>query len=501
MKKIFFLFMILRVGFVSNSQTILFDNTWLIGNDKLTFNGSQKPITDTFTTLNSQYFFYAGDGFSNICDSAGILALMCNGSSIYGKDKKIIANGDSIVSNQAINYGIAIGYSQNNIFLPFPNHQYYFINPTVSDNLFMNTWFIQNGAPFDLLLAHKIDLNANNGKGKVVQKNTRLLENVLLNKTNMMACKHGNGTDWWLLKQGLDSNLVYKFLVTADSIYNYGTQAFNVMKFGKWDPDGQAMFSQDGTKYAVCIKAGGYLIDTIGINTIVPGKFMVTDFDRCSGVLSNSKVYRTKPGINGDNSHNGLCFSPNGRFIYVSSYYNIKQLDLWDADTNTQWVEVGTVDTTANFQGYSNMYLGPDNRLYVGNWDGSSNGMSAIIYPDNKGAACGWSPKYLHFPSSGVGAPPCIPNYHLGKMAGCWPLSNEELIMKNEELVVYPNPSSTKISIKYVTAKHEAVYKQLYNSIGQLILSTKENEIDVHNLSRGIYYLKVGNQSKKVVIE
>jgi len=32
-------------------------------------------------------------------------------------------------------------------------------------------------------------------------------------------------------------------------------------------------------------------------------------------------------------------------------------------------------------------------------------------------------------------------------------------------------------------------------------LSTKENEIDVHNLSRGIYYLKVGNVSRKVVVE
>jgi hypothetical protein len=52
-----------------------------------------------------------------------------------------------------------------------------------------------------------------------------------------------------------------------------------------------------------------------------------------------------------------------------------------------------------------------------------------------------------------------------------------------------------------MSEKHEAVYKQLYNSVGQLIISTKENEIDVHNLSRGIYYLKVGNQTKKVVVE
>jgi hypothetical protein len=45
------------------------------------------------------------------------------------------------------------------------------------------------------------------------------------------------------------------------------------------------------------------------------------------------------------------------------------------------------------------------------------------------------------------------------------------------------------------------VSKELYNSVGQLVLSTKENEIDVRNLSKGIYYLKVGNQTKKVVVE
>jgi hypothetical protein len=45
------------------------------------------------------------------------------------------------------------------------------------------------------------------------------------------------------------------------------------------------------------------------------------------------------------------------------------------------------------------------------------------------------------------------------------------------------------------------VSKELYNSVGQLVLSTKENEIDVRSLSKGIYYLKVGNQTKKVVVE
>lgn len=54
------------------------------------------------------------------------------------------------------------------------------------------------------------------------------------------------------------------------------------------------------------------------------------------------------------------------------------------------------------------------------------------------------------------------------------------------------------------------ISKELYNSIGQLVLSIPptpspskggEVEIDVSHLSKGMYYLKVGNQTKKVVVE
>jgi hypothetical protein len=157
------------------------------------------------------------------------------------------------------------------------------------------------------------------------------------------------------------------------------------------------------------------------------------------------------------------------------------------------------MDTIPNwFQTYTSMYLGPDGRIYVGYGNGFANYMSAILYPDNKGAACGWSPRYLKFPAIGVGALPCMPNYHLGKLPGCATVGVSSYYSSKEEFEVYPNPSSTKIVVR---CRMSDVRKELYNSIGQLILSTKENEIDVHNLSRGIYYLKVGNVSRKLVVE
>lgn len=69
--------------------------------------------------------------------------------------------------------------------------------------------------------------------------------------------------------------------------------------------------------------------------------------------------------------------------------------------------------------------------------------------------------------------------------------------IENDTIAIYPNPASVKIYIKAASRQE----KELYNSFGQLMLTTKENEIDVRNFARGIYYIKVGNAVKKIAIE
>ena len=68
------------------------------------------------------------------------------------------------------------------------------------------------------------------------------------------------------------------------------------------------------------------------------------------------------------------------------------------------------------------------------------------------------------------------------------------------DMVVYPYPCNRKIIVK--SDKRIAnSEKELYNSVGQLILITKENEIDVSRYSKGVYYLKCGAVVRKVVVE
>ncbi len=70
-------------------------------------------------------------------------------------------------------------------------------------------------------------------------------------------------------------------------------------------------------------------------------------------------------------------------------------------------------------------------------------------------------------------------------------------------LVVYPNPASTHLNINTIMAceKVEKSKKELYNSIGQLIFTTKEDVIDVSTYQKGIYFLKYLHYVVKVLVQ
>lgn len=82
--------------------------------------------------------------------------------------------------------------------------------------------------------------------------------------------------------------------------------------------------------------------------------------------------------------------------------------------------------------------------------------------------------------------------------------TNGSIVINNQEFVkVYPSPASTKLTIQFMV---NAVKKQirLFNSSGQLVLTTNANELDVQQLNNGIYFLDVETDvfriSKKIII-
>jgi hypothetical protein len=62
----------------------------------------------------------------------------------------------------------------------------------------------------------------------------------------------------------------------------------------------------------------------------------------------------------------------------------------------------------------------------------------------------------------------------------------------NYGIAVYPNPVSSTLNITGL----ENSTSQLYNSIGQLVLSSNLSTIDLNRLDRGLYILIVEDENK-----
>ncbi len=401
----------------------------------------------------------------------------------------LMDNGDSIVPK--LIYQACQGFSrspQASVILPVENRKYYVLTPTVSDAYYQNVWLNKPALNwnFDLLLYHVVDLNANAGLGKVTEKKKVLLQNTPMKKSQMAACRHANGKDWWLLKMAGDTNMVFTFLVQQDTILRYPNQYLPFALRGVNDVWGQMKFSKDGRKWATTYDAFN---DTTYQHY---GDVYVANFDRCTGQLSGFQQFIAPPYI--DTGNGGLEFSPNGNFLYVTKYNAVQQLDLADGT----WYTVSGPDTNA-FCGYTTLELAPDDRIYIGRYQGTCKQWSVINSPDIK-FNCDFCPNCLRSKSNWgyFGRPPNMPNYELGATGQpCWPLQNEQVNQKEKELLVFPNPASGQLYIQ-TEIKGERMF---FNALGQLVQRTKGNELDVSALPAGVYWLRVGNRVKKVVVE
>jgi hypothetical protein len=165
--------------------------------------------------LNSLKYFTAGN--SCISSSDGNLLLTSSGFDLFDSAGNIIDNGGQLIpENYYTNQSGSSFGSQTSIILPMDSSIYYFITPTFSNTRFNECYNNNGNCYFDLLLYNLIDMNANGGLGKVTKRMVPLMQNANLRKTQMMACRHGNGKDWWLLKNEGDNADVHTFLFTQD---------------------------------------------------------------------------------------------------------------------------------------------------------------------------------------------------------------------------------------------------------------------------------------------
>ncbi|MBL7771548.1 MAG: T9SS type A sorting domain-containing protein [Chitinophagaceae bacterium] len=489
---------ILSISIYTNGQNN-YGKTVLLGYDGLIaeFNGTNRPYVKR---LMPPYTAIVLRGLSSISDSTtGRPLFFCNSRRIFDTLGNTMDNGDRLVDSFIYNpVNAADLYPQNSIILPLGNKRFFVAIANITDSsinhCFNGTQCLPIRSNSDDWRYNIVDMNMNGGAGKVVVKNQHLLYKTFLKAALQTAVRHANGRDWWLLKPANDSVPgMYRFLISSDSIIGPMFQPWDDIYAPAWNYTGQLSFSVDGTKLASV--------------THFTNKLVTGDFDRCTGLLSNRKEYNIPydtliAGIWMDSISMGVAYSLNNRFIYVSRYANVLQLDTQETDSNLAWYlvkENGDSITPAqpniNYcTPYSTLFNGPDGRIYVGHITSGCPylGISVIDYPNQKGALCGWCNQCLPSPAADTIFPSSFsnqPNYNLGPTSNpnCFPSNVPSIPLVPTEFTIYPNPSFGTIEIRS-SCKQEG-YFQLYDLHGKLVYKNVLKPNETQTLQLPVYLL------------
>ncbi len=445
-----------------------------LGTTEINFNFN--PIHISYDTL-AMNFSATNTTFS---DSAGDLLFYTNGIYVANKWHEKIDGSDSLNDGYITQFlnpaAHDDGYfnAQGIIALPIPGTTNEFALMHACEDTFASNIICKR-----LLYTH-LNMAMNAGHGKVLSKNEIIINSYIGNE--VVAVKHANGRDWWLLTQKRGSNCFYRTLVDSSGPHllpDLTCAGIDV----PYNDDGAAQFSPDGSKFA-------YFQIVSGVT--------IFDFNRCNGELSNPLHFSIPTIADSGWYPIGCSFSPNSRFLYLSAVFQLYQFDLTDMNMFSQIdtvAQFGFNETGALFCGQQ---LGPDGKIYISSSSGYTR-YSVIADPDVKGMGCNVMRDSLHLKSFCISVPN-YPNYRLAALSPeqCETNGFPALNDKMESLMIYPNPAENIMVVdygKWISGINDFATLKIVNALGEVVYvqelrkyATFE-EVNVAHLSRGVYQI------------
>jgi hypothetical protein len=382
------------------------NNYWCFGDSSfINWSDPQNPV------IGSASFYYR-NGCSTIGDSNGLVVyagrldnILPNNCCVWNKSHQIINGSDHI-------FGAA--WYHSSLFIPDPGNDsiIYLFTSGVTNN------------PYGFYYS-TINYKANNDSGIVIQKNVQL--NNFPAFDALMAVRHGNGQDWWVIFQRYTTSLTpfnsfYFFLVSpmgvsSPTIQNIGS----LRKTG----GGHLIFNSDGSQFAQC----SWL-----------GMIELYNFDRCTGTITATIPIETEPAVAPfPHWYSSCAFSPDDSKLYVLEYSQVNPPPhyLWQYDLNAANIVASktAIDSLPGTPyGVGQIKLAPDGKIYMTTFDQTfgwpypdtstayttiNNNLSVINYPDSLGTACDFQPFSFNL---GTGRSyfglPNNPDYELGAWVG-----------------------------------------------------------------------------------
>jgi hypothetical protein len=384
---------------------------------------------------------YSGDN-TNVSDPNGNLVAYSNGCQIQNREHKLMENGDGInpgvVHQMQCTASSGYSFDQGSLFLPMPGSDslYYLFHLKEEDG----------GSIARFLLYSVVDASKNAGIGKVILKNEFIQKDTFSGMVS--ACRHANGRDWWLVIQENNRFVAlpptgkakyHIYLFNPYGIHYQGEQEVGqLFSYQSWI--GQSCFSPNGNSYAI-----GNIHN--GVNFF--------NFNRCAGILSNPGHLNFSADTVGSM---GLAFSPNSRYLYVTTGLWILQFDMAAANVEASKVAVAYYDgfisqlpTT-----FFHLALAPNGKIY-GTASFGTDILHVIHQPDQPGLECEVEQHGLKLSTYHAYTMPNFPHYRLYDLPGsvCDSLGIDAPIVKTEVpetmsllgMKLQPNPANDLLTI------------------------------------------------------
>jgi gliding motility-associated-like protein len=317
----------------------------------------------------------ASEGCASMSDSySGQKLFYTDGISVWDKNNHRMPNGYGLLSD--------FSSTQAALIVPKPgNSKIYYIITSPENGGIYNSLNL-TGINYSV-----VDMSLNGGLGDISIKNQFLLPSPVSEK--LVAVKHCNGKDYWIITHDLNNNTFHAFLLTSSGINptpinsSVGTVEYEA-SIQSSDAIGYLKASPNGAKLALTISYDLPLLE-------------IYDFDNATGQISNpiSFYYNSLPGHGGGY---GLEFSPDNSKLYVSFptfSSTIYQYDITSnnfATINSSRVMLDSVIFPA--QPLWALQLAPDGKIYAAS---PSHYLAVINNPNVSGLACNFQVNAVQF--------------------------------------------------------------------------------------------------------